>query len=161
MNNSRLDDDNSRIHSAGILFLSSDILLLVSVPLPLFAMEAGSEGKDRDNREKYVLITGFGKETAIRLDQMGFRVFATCLTTEGEQSLKAVCSDRLKILNLDVTKTEMIQDVYKQVKEGIPQGIGLIILKHLSNIAIASAVIGHHHCVISAVGSLKYGLRER
>lgn len=51
-------------------------------------------------KDKYVLITGcdsgFGRKTAIRLDEMGVRVIATCLTKEGEQNLKSVTSDRLK-----------------------------------------------------------------
>ena len=49
---------------------------------------------------KYVLITGcdsgFGRLTAIALDKMGVCVLATCLTKEGEESLKSVTSDKLK-----------------------------------------------------------------
>lgn len=77
---------------------------------------------------KYVLITGcdsgFGKGTAIRLDQMGFHVIATCLTEKGEKSLRCVCSKRLKTVQLDVTKPEMIRDVFAKVMETIPPGTG-------------------------------------
>ena len=73
---------------------------------------------------KYVLITGcdsgFGRETAIRLDEMGVYVMATCLTEEGEQSLKSVTSDKLKTFQMDVTNSQQITDVYKEVKKSIP-----------------------------------------
>ncbi|KAM7436311.1 Retinol dehydrogenase 5 [Porites harrisoni] len=69
---------------------------------------------------KYVLITGcdsgFGRLTAIALDKMGVCVLATCLTKEGEQSLKSVTSDKLKTFQLDVTNSEQIKDVYDKVK---------------------------------------------
>ena len=47
--------------------------------------------------------SGFGRETAIRLDEMDVRVLATCLTKEGEQSLKSATSDKLKTFQMDVT----------------------------------------------------------
>lgn len=70
---------------------------------------------------KYVLITGcdsgFGRETAIRLGKMGVHVLATCLTKEGEQSLKSGTSDRLKTFLMDVTSSQQIDDVFEKVKE--------------------------------------------
>ena len=88
-----------------------------------------SRGKVGDYRKKCVLITGcdsgFGSETAIRLDQMGFHVFATCLTREGEERLKAVCSERVKTLHLDVTISESVQEAYNFVKSNIPGDTGL------------------------------------
>lgn len=81
-----------------------------------------------DLDKKYVLITGcdsgFGQETAIRLDRMGVCVLATCLTKDGEQSLKSVTSDRLKTFQLDVTNSQQIQDLYEQVKGLLPSGHG-------------------------------------
>ena len=69
---------------------------------------------------KYVLITGcdcgFGRLTAIALDKMGVCVLATCLTKEGEQSLKSVTSDKLKTFQLDVTNSEQIKEVHDKVK---------------------------------------------
>ncbi|XP_078357209.1 short-chain dehydrogenase/reductase family 9C member 7-like [Oculina patagonica] len=82
-----------------------------------------------DVKDKYVLITGcdsgFGRETAIRLDEMGVNVIATCLTKEGEQSLKSVTSDKLKTFQMDVTKSQQIYDVCKEVTKMIPYGTGL------------------------------------
>ncbi|XP_020610849.1 retinol dehydrogenase 7-like isoform X2 [Orbicella faveolata] len=79
--------------------------------------------------KKYVLITGcdsgFGQETAITLDKMGIGVLATCLTKEGEQSLKAATSDRLKTFQLDVTNSEQIKTLYELVKEQLPSDQGL------------------------------------
>ena len=69
---------------------------------------------------KYVFITGcdsgFGRLTAIALDKMGVCVLATCLTKEGEESLKSVTSDKLKTFQLDVTNSEQIKEVYEKVK---------------------------------------------
>ena len=77
---------------------------------------------------KHVLITGcdsgFGKLTAIRLDQLGFHVFATCLTKEGEEGLKDVCSERLNTLHLDVTSSEEIENVCKEVTKLLPRNKG-------------------------------------
>ena len=77
-----------------------------------------------DVKDKYVLITGcdsgFGRETAIKLDEMGVCVMATCLTKEGEQSLKSVTSYKLKTFQMDVTNSQQIIDVYKEVQKIIP-----------------------------------------
>ena len=73
-----------------------------------------------DYHNKYVLITGcdtgFGKNTAIRLDELGFRVIAGCLTKEGQENLQSVCSDRLVSVLMNVTDSKQIQDVFVQVK---------------------------------------------
>lgn len=82
-----------------------------------------------DFREKYVLVTGcdsgFGRETALRLDSLGFNVFATCLTSEGKENLTAVCSKRLSALHLDVTDSEEIKKTYKFVAQYLPENRGL------------------------------------
>ena len=82
-----------------------------------------------DIKEKFVLITGcdsgFGRETAIRLDKMGVRVLATCLTKDGEQSLRSVTSDKLKTFRMDVTNSQQIKDVYEEVKRQIPRDSGI------------------------------------
>ncbi|KAL9950576.1 hypothetical protein ACROYT_G043092 [Oculina patagonica] len=82
-----------------------------------------------DIKEKFVLITGcdsgFGRETAIRLDKMGVRVLATCLTKKGEQNLRSVASDKLKTFQMDVTNSQQIKDVYEEVKGQIPLDTGL------------------------------------
>ena len=86
-----------------------------------------------DLHKKYVLITGcdsgFGKLTAIRLDQLGFHVFATCLTKEGEEGLKDVCSERLNTLHLDVTSSEQIRATFLQVQGQLPPNTGKCVLR--------------------------------
>ena len=77
---------------------------------------------------KYVFITGcdsgFGRETAIRLDKMGVHVLAACLTKQGAQDLKSTTSDKLKTFQMDVTDSQQIKDVFKQVKNLLPSEQG-------------------------------------
>jgi len=79
--------------------------------------------------EKYVLLTGcdsgFGRETALRLDSLGFNVFATCLTSEGQTQLTARCSKRLKAIHLDVTNSKEIREAFKFVVQNLPENAGL------------------------------------
>lgn len=78
--------------------------------------------------EKYVLLTGcdsgFGRETALRLDSLGFNVFATCLTSEGQTQLTARCSKRLKAIHLDVTSSQEIREAFKLVVQNLPENAG-------------------------------------
>ncbi|XP_026874472.2 corticosteroid 11-beta-dehydrogenase isozyme 2 [Electrophorus electricus] len=65
--------------------------------------------------EKAVFITGcdtgFGHATAKQLDAMGFEVFATVLDLEGEgaKQLRGTCSQRLTLLQVDITQTQQVQ----------------------------------------------------
>ena len=72
-------------------------------------------------RGRYVLITGcdsgFGRATAIQLDKMRVCALATCLTKEGEQSLKSATSNKLKTFQLDVTNAEQIKRVFDEIKK--------------------------------------------
>ena len=82
-----------------------------------------------DIKGKFVLITGcdsgFGRETAIRLDKMGVCVLATCLTKQGEESLKSVTSNKLQTFELDVTNSQQVKEVYEEVKRKIPSDAGI------------------------------------
>ena len=51
-------------------------------------------------------------------------MLATCLTKEGEQSLKSVTSDRLKTFQMDVTNSKQIKDVFDEVERRIPDDTG-------------------------------------
>ena len=88
----------------------------------------GQKNTVEDITNKYVLITGctsgFGKEIAMRLDQLGFRVFATCRTKEGQDSLRGVCSDRVKAYVMDVTDRGQVQEVFEMIKREIPDDKG-------------------------------------
>ncbi|KAM6222651.1 11-beta-hydroxysteroid dehydrogenase type 2 [Rhynchocyon petersi] len=62
--------------------------------------------------------TGFGKETAKQLDTMGFMVLATVLDLDspGARELRACCSPRLKLLQMDLTKSGDINHVLEFTK---------------------------------------------
>lgn len=89
--------------------------------------------------KKYVLVTGcdsgFGRETALRLDSLGFNVFATCLTSEGQTQLTARCSKRLATLHLDVTNSQEIKEAFKFVAQHLPENAGklfnIVLIKHV------------------------------
>lgn len=74
-----------------------------------------------------VLITGcdsgFGHQLAQCCDRRGFVVFAGCLSPEGAgaQSLAQQSSSNLKILKLDVTSDEDVQQAKKTVQENMPE----------------------------------------
>lgn len=81
----------------------------------------------RDGYGYAVLITGcdsgFGYQLARCLDQKGFVVFAGCLFPQekGAQNLARLSSSNLKILKLDVTKDEDVQQAKKTVQENLPE----------------------------------------
>lgn len=73
--------------------------------------------------EKHVLITGcdsgFGNLLARQLDARGLRVLAACLTDAGAAQLRAVTSNRLQTVLLDVTSSKSIADVTAWVRERV------------------------------------------
>ena len=106
----------------GFIFSFPSLLLLLAIAILSIYLVARLLPKPKiDIKGKYVLITGcdtgFGRATAIELDRMGAHVLATCLTNEGEKSLKSVTSDKLKTFQMDVTNSERIKDVYEEIKK--------------------------------------------
>ncbi len=71
--------------------------------------------------------TGFGYELALSLDKLGCHMIATCLTPEGMTRLQEVMSSGHMILQMDVTSSDNIHNVYNQVLEQLPAEKG----KHL------------------------------
>ena len=82
--------------------------------------------KDLENR--WILITGcdtgFGQALATRLDRHGCHVIATCLTAKGVTSLFHKTSPRLVSLQMDVTDSKQIEEVYQHVVSILPSGTG-------------------------------------
>ncbi|KAJ8026550.1 D-beta-hydroxybutyrate dehydrogenase, mitochondrial [Holothuria leucospilota] len=78
-----------------------------------------------DAEGKAVLVTGcdsgFGHGIAIRLDKLGFYVYASCLFPDGEGSkiLQQQCSKRLKVIKLDVTKQDEVDRAVEQIEKDI------------------------------------------
>lgn len=70
--------------------------------------------------DAFVFITGcdsgFGRLLALRLDQRGFRVLASCLTPSGAEDLQRVASSRLHTTLLDVTDPQSVQRAAKWVE---------------------------------------------
>ncbi|CAH1252125.1 HSD17B6 [Branchiostoma lanceolatum] len=73
--------------------------------------------------DKTVLITGcdtgFGNLLARRLDQLGLRVFAGCLTEAGVAELRQSCSERLQPIQMDVTSSDSVEAAVRVVKEAV------------------------------------------
>ncbi|KAG8191551.1 hypothetical protein JTE90_019615 [Oedothorax gibbosus] len=65
--------------------------------------------------------TGFGHLLAKRLDSKGYHVFAGCLFKPGpgSEELKKSCSNRLKTLELDVTKDYSVKGASDFIKENL------------------------------------------
>lgn len=63
--------------------------------------------------------SGFGHALAKHLDKLGFRVFAGVLDAKGSgaEELRKTCSERLLVLQMDVTKLEQIKDAHSKVTE--------------------------------------------
>lgn len=61
--------------------------------------------------------TGIGAACAIHLDRLGYRVFAGVRKTEDGLALQKDCSDRLVLIELDVTDLKTIQKAHALVVE--------------------------------------------
>ena len=70
--------------------------------------------------DAFIFITGcdsgFGRLLALRLDQRGFRVLASCLTPSGAEDLRQVASSRLHTTLLDVTDPQSVRQAAKWVE---------------------------------------------
>ncbi|XP_065590305.1 17-beta-hydroxysteroid dehydrogenase type 2 [Cyrtonyx montezumae] len=80
--------------------------------------------------DKAVLITGsdtgIGHALAKYLDSLGFTVFAGVLNKDGPgaEELRRTCSQRLSLLQLDITNPTQVKEAYLQVSEKV-QNTGL------------------------------------
>jgi NAD(P)-dependent dehydrogenase (short-subunit alcohol dehydrogenase family) len=59
--------------------------------------------------------TGIGKATSLRLDNLGFRVFAGVRRTEDGEALQHDASDRLRPVHIDVTEQRSIDEAAEQI----------------------------------------------
>ncbi|KAH9498882.1 Retinol dehydrogenase 7 [Bulinus truncatus] len=79
--------------------------------------------------ERYVVVTGcdsgFGQRLVIRLDKLGFNVFAGCLTENGRRHLSQTCSTRVVTFPLDVRSNDSIQAAVNLVKQTLPADKGI------------------------------------
>ena len=108
-----------------VLFSFQGVLLLIVFVLTLYiSFNLLCDVHVPDLEKKAVLITGcdsgFGYELAKKLDALGLRVFAACLTSEGEAKLSKECSRELRTLKLDVTEDSDVQKALEVVKSDQP-----------------------------------------
>ncbi|XP_040185013.1 corticosteroid 11-beta-dehydrogenase isozyme 2 [Rana temporaria] len=98
----------------GMILLSSACWYVLSIASPRKMLPVAG---------KAVMITGcdsgFGKAAAQRMDEMGFKVIATVLDVRspGAKDLQKRCSDRLTIIQMDLTKPEDIKRAQQVTKE--------------------------------------------
>ncbi|XP_019623937.1 PREDICTED: retinol dehydrogenase 2-like [Branchiostoma belcheri] len=122
-----------------------DSLLFVILLIIGYKIYKWVKGRPRIPRtsDKSVLITGcdsgFGREDAIRLDGLGFRVFAACLTEKGEVEIRKSCSERVVTLRINVANHESV----KQGLQTVRDHVGDKGLWGLVNNAGISGRIGH------------------
>ncbi|XP_078352169.1 short-chain dehydrogenase/reductase family 9C member 7-like [Oculina patagonica] len=115
------------------LFSFRGVLLLIVLVLTLYiTCNFLCDVRVSDLEKKAVLITGcdsgFGYELAKKLDAQGLRVFAACLTSEGEAKLKNECSQELRTLKMDVTESSDVQKALELVKSNLPsQGLWALV----------------------------------
>lgn len=104
----------------GLSLLGS--LLLLSLSCFLLCM-CSSDQELLPVDQKAVLVTGadsgFGHALSKNLDKLGFTVFAGVLDAKGSgaEELRRTCSERLSVLQMDVTKLEQIKDAHSKVTE--------------------------------------------
>lgn len=83
-----------------------------------------------DFNQKYVLVTGcdtgFGNILVKQLDELGFNVFAACLSKEGVAELRGCCTPKLEAFVMDVTKKQDIEKAEKLVRSRLPDDTGNI-----------------------------------
>ncbi|XP_063801825.1 11-beta-hydroxysteroid dehydrogenase type 2 [Pseudophryne corroboree] len=98
----------------GMVLLSSACWYVLSVASPRKMLPVAG---------KAVFITGcdsgFGNASAYKMDAMGFKVIASVLDLEspGAKDLRKRCSDRLTIIQMDLTKPEDIQKACRIIRE--------------------------------------------
>ena len=83
--------------------------------------------------------TGFGFELAKKLDRLGLRVFASCLTTEGQAKLTNLCSTHLTTLRMDVTVEDDVKNALEFVKCRLPPQGDVDMHRMFSWIGVASS----------------------
>ncbi|XP_042889688.1 D-beta-hydroxybutyrate dehydrogenase, mitochondrial-like [Penaeus japonicus] len=98
--------------------------------------------------KKAVIVTGcdsgFGHEIALKLDKLGFRVFAGCLLAdaggEGAKDLRKKGSERLHVLQMDVTSSEQLDKALEVVEKLLPDDEVLWGIVNNAGIAYMGAV---------------------
>jgi len=107
-------------------------LLAPFVVIAIAAWLSTRESKETlDLNGKSVFIsgcdTGLGHDLAVRLDSLGLRVFAGCLTETGSKALKAKASPKLQTVICDITKEQDIRNAVSFVEVNSPDGLWALV----------------------------------
>src|ERR1700687_2192312 len=85
--------------------------------------------------------TGIGEACALRLDRLGYRVFAGVRKAVDGEALKKKCSDRLSPVMLDVTSEESISAAARAIGDiplaGLVNNAGIAVAGPVELISIA------------------------
>ncbi|KAI1283112.1 Retinol dehydrogenase 7 [Halotydeus destructor] len=87
-----------------------------------------------DGKDKIILITGcdsgFGMASALRLNKLGFTVYATCLEADGpggrHLAKEAKYPEKMNVVRMDITKDEQIELVVRMVQGDVDNGNGVL-----------------------------------
>jgi len=108
--------------------------VVVGLVLVLAAWIAWNNARSKevlDVRYKTVFIsgcdTGFGRGLAIRLDKLGMKVFAGCLTEEGATSLRSEATPELRVIMFDITKDADIEKAAVTLSNSCTQGLWALV----------------------------------
>lgn len=76
---------------------------------------------------------------AKRLDEKGYSVFAGCLLPEeeGARNLRDACSEKLRVVPLDVTSDESVKSAGRIVRQNLGSSSAYTIV-HLSSLVLSS-----------------------
>uniref|UniRef100_A0A0G4HIK6 Uncharacterized protein n=1 Tax=Chromera velia CCMP2878 TaxID=1169474 RepID=A0A0G4HIK6_9ALVE len=102
---------------------------------PMFSIET--------THEKAVFVTGcdtgFGNMLVKRLDFLGFRVFAGCLSEQSMNKLKAEASTSLTPVLCDVTKEDHVVAAAKTIEAECPEGLFAVV----NNAGVSDSFLAH------------------
>ncbi|RUS85641.1 hypothetical protein EGW08_006587 [Elysia chlorotica] len=114
----------SCLTTTGLLYL---VTLLVGLSMVLLWSTVPKRRVDPTGKAVFITgcDSGFGNELAQQLDSLGYTVFAGCLAPdrEGARALKSSCSDRLKIVPIDVTDDFQVSQAVNFVKSNIGNNV--------------------------------------
>lgn len=112
----------NRFFPTWILSLAGTTILTLAIGFIFIKLQIIMKSRELIAGEgKAVVITGcdtgFGHSLALRLDKLGFKVYATCLNIHGPgaQELVKESSDHLQLIQMDVTKQEQVNAAYELV----------------------------------------------
>uniref|UniRef100_V9L2Y1 D-beta-hydroxybutyrate dehydrogenase, mitochondrial-like protein n=1 Tax=Callorhinchus milii TaxID=7868 RepID=V9L2Y1_CALMI len=110
-----------------VVLCSLGLTAVCLLALLAWLVSGRTTGRAVEGKGRAVLVTGcdtgFGHLLAQQLDELGFHVFAGCLSTQGPgaQTLAQTCSSKLRVFKMDVTRDEDVAAAKEYVLSNLPQ----------------------------------------